>query len=370
MSDVRVRGLSKAYGPHRVLSGLSLDLVDGECFTLLGPSGCGKTVLLRLIAGFEAPGEGSIAIGGTVVADAASARNLPPNERGIGVVFQDYAVWPHMSVRDNVAYPLRLARVATGELDRRVAEAIAQVGLTGLDARLPSQLSGGQQQRVALARALVSRPRLLLLDEPLSNLDANLREEMRFEIRRMHDAYRITTVYVTHDQSEAMLTSNRIVVMNHGKVEQVGTPDEVYRHPASPFVYGFLGAVNLFHGRVDSHAVHVGGELLSSQRVELGQGAEVLAFARPHELAIVVDPAAVNGVAARVSRILAFGAVARVELDGLNGAGGQLYEVDLPRDDVHRLGLEEGQAVRLQPSRLKVFERQEAAAAAAPNWVI
>jgi len=158
--------------------------------------------------------------------------------------------------------------------------------------------------------------------------------------------------------------------MDHGKVEQVGTPDEVYRHPASPFVYGFLGAVNLFHGRVDGQAVHVGDDLLSRQRVELGQGAEVLAFARPHELTIVVDPAAADGVPARVSRILAFGAVARVELDGLNGAGGQLYEVDLPRDDVHRLGLEEGQAVRLQPSRLKVFERQEAAAAAAPNWVI
>jgi len=204
MADVRLEGVSKSYGTHAVLTGLSLDVRHGECFTLLGPSGCGKTVLLRLIAGFEKPDGGAIRIGDRAVSNAGAGVNVPPNERDLGVVFQDYAVWPHMTVFDNVAYPLKLAQVPAAELRSRTLEAVALVNLGGLEERLPSQLSGGQQQRVALARALVARPSLMLLDEPLCNLDANLREEMRFEIKALQKRLGITILYVTHDQEIAL----------------------------------------------------------------------------------------------------------------------------------------------------------------------
>jgi iron(III) transport system ATP-binding protein len=259
MADVRIAGLAKRYGTKSVLAGLDLDLADGECFTLLGPSGCGKTVLLRLIAGFEVPDAGTIAIGGERVADAGSGRAVPPNERGLGVVFQDYAVWPHMSVTDNVAYPLKLARVDAGARRERTLRAIAQVGLEGLDARLPSQLSGGQQQRVALARALVSEPRLLLLDEPLNNLDANLREEMRFEIKALQKKLGITIFYVTHDQEIALAISDRIAVMDtQGRLRQIGAPEEIYERPADAFVFRFLGTANFLHVRREGSALCAG----------------------------------------------------------------------------------------------------------------
>ena len=245
MANVRISGLAKRYGAHEVHSGLDLELADGECFTLLGPSGCGKTVLMRLIAGFEQPDAGTIAIAGDVVADPRRRVAVPPNERGIGMVFQDYAVWPHKSVYDNVVYPLDLARVAADERRARTTAAIAQVGLAGLEARLPSQLSGGQQQRVALARALVSTPRLLLLDEPLNNLDANLREEMRFEIKALQRKLGITILYVTHDQEIALAIADRVAVMDgKGRLRQVGTPEGIYDQPADEFVFRFLGVAS------------------------------------------------------------------------------------------------------------------------------
>ncbi len=245
MADVRIAGLEKRYGDHPVLSGLDLAVADGECFTLLGPSGCGKTVLLRLIAGFESPSAGTVAIGDAVVADAAAGTMVPPNERGLGMVFQDYAVWPHMDVADNVAYPLKLAEVPAAEMKSRTLAAVAMVGLKGLEERLPSELSGGQQQRVALARALVSEPRLLLLDEPLNNLDANLREEMRFEIKALQKKLGVTVFYVTHDQEIALGISDRLAVMDDkGALRQIGTPEEIYEHPADAFVFGFLGVSN------------------------------------------------------------------------------------------------------------------------------
>ena len=260
MANVRIEGLSKRYGEQQVLSSLSLDLVDGECFTLLGPSGCGKTVLLRLVAGFESPDSGSIAIGGEPVASAASGLVVPPNERGLGVVFQDYAVWPHMSVFDNVSYPLKLAGIAAASLRERTLRVVDLVGLHGLDARLPSQLSGGQQQRVALARALVSEPRLLLLDEPLNNLDANLREEMRFEIKALQKKLGITILYVTHDQEIALAISDRIAVMDaRGTLRQIGAPEYVYEHPADDFVFRFLGIANFLPVRREGSAVYIGG---------------------------------------------------------------------------------------------------------------
>lgn len=245
MADVRIAGLEKRYADHLVLSGLDLAVADGECFTLLGPSGCGKTVLLRLIAGFEAPNAGTVSIGDAVVADAAAGTMVPPNQRGLGMVFQDYAVWPHMNVSENISYPLKLAGVPPVEMRERTLTAVAMVGLKGLEERLPSELSGGQQQRVALARALVSEPRLLLLDEPLNNLDANLREEMRFEIKALQKKLGVTVFYVTHDQEIALGISDRLAVMDEkGRLRQIGTPEEIYEHPADAFVFGFLGVSN------------------------------------------------------------------------------------------------------------------------------
>ena len=243
MTSVEIGGLSKSYGGRKILHDLDLTVEAGESFTLLGPSGCGKTVLMRLLAGFERPDAGTIGIGDRVV--AGSGIDIPPDRRGLGMVFQDYAVWPHMSVAANVAYPLKIAGASADERERRTRRAIGQVGLAGLEARMPSQLSGGQQQRVALARALVSEPSLLLLDEPLNNLDANLREEMRFEIRELQQKLGITVIYVTHDQEIALAIADRIGVMDEtGRLRQVGTPDEVFDRPADAFVYRFLGVAN------------------------------------------------------------------------------------------------------------------------------
>ncbi len=260
MADVEIEGVGKHYSGRAILSDLSLRLNDGECFTLLGPSGCGKTVLLRLIAGFEAPDSGTIRIGGETVASATTRQLLPPEKRGLGMVFQDYAVWPHMNVFANVAYPLKLAGIDATVLRERTLHAIDLVGLSGLSERLPSQLSGGQQQRVALARALVSEPRLLLLDEPLNNLDANLREEMRFEIKALQRKLGITILYVTHDQEIALGIADRVAVMDeNGVLRQIGAPEDVYEHPSDDFVFRFLGIANFLPVRRDGEAFYVGG---------------------------------------------------------------------------------------------------------------
>ncbi|MCC8193510.1 MAG: ABC transporter ATP-binding protein [Deltaproteobacteria bacterium] len=245
MATIHLDGVSKAYDKHTVFSDLTLTVDHGECFTLLGPSGCGKTVLLRLIAGFETPNAGAIRIGETKVADA-SGESIPPDRRDLGVVFQDYAVWPHMTVFQNVSYPLKLAKVPRDALTEQTMRAISLVNMDGLAKRLPSELSGGQQQRVALARALVAQPSIMLLDEPLSNLDANLREEMRFEIKELQHKLDITVFYVTHDQEIALAISDRMAIMDmQGKIRQIGTPAEIYEKPADLFVFNFMGVANL-----------------------------------------------------------------------------------------------------------------------------
>jgi ABC-type Fe3+/spermidine/putrescine transport system ATPase subunit len=243
-ASLEIAGLVKRFGAQVALDGVSLSVAGGQFFTLLGPSGCGKTTLLRCIAGFARPDAGRIDCGG----ERLDTR--PAHARDIGMVFQNYAIFPHLSVFENVAYGLQARRVPPAELARRVDEALALVRLDDLAARMPSQLSGGQQQRVALARALVVRPRLLLMDEPLSNLDARLRVAMRAEIRRIQRELQITTVYVTHDQEEALAVSDRLAVMHRGRVEQVGTPWEVYARPRSPFVAGFVGLGNALEGPV------------------------------------------------------------------------------------------------------------------------
>ena len=241
---VSLRGVRKTYGEVDAVAGVDLDVADGEFFTLLGPSGSGKTTTLRMIAGFELPTEGTVLLHGSDVS------RLPPYARDVNTVFQDYALFPHMSVGDNVAYGLMVKRVKRAERRERASEALRMVRLEGFEKRKPSQLSGGQRQRVALARALVNRPRVLLLDEPLGALDLKLREEMQIELKTIQRDVGITFIFVTHDQDEALTMSDRIAVFNQGRVEQVGTPAEVYEHPASAFIAGFVGTSNLLEGPV------------------------------------------------------------------------------------------------------------------------
>src|SRR5262245_52490159 len=246
MSKLRLRGIEKRYGDVAAVAGVDLELREGEFVSLLGPSGCGKTTTLRMIAGFIDPTAGTIEMDGQVLSSPSGS--LPPERRQMSMIFQSYAIWPNMTVEENVAFGLELRKLAADEVRRRVGEMLDVVHMGHLAKRYPAELSGGQQQRVALARAIVIKPSVLLLDEPLSNLDANLREEMRFEIRRLHDEFRITTVYVTHDQAEAMVTSDRIAVMNQGRIEQVDDPHTLYTKPKTRFVAGFIGRSNFVDG--------------------------------------------------------------------------------------------------------------------------
>jgi iron(III) transport system ATP-binding protein len=242
--NILLRSLVKRFGTLEAVSQVSLEIKDGELFTLLGPSGCGKTTLLRLIAGFHKPDEGEIFFGDKPVAP------IPPYERNIGMVFQNYALWPHMTIFENISYGLKLRKMSREEISVKVVRTLKLVNLSGLEKRYPGQLSGGQQQRVALARALVLNPDVLLLDEPLSNLDAKIRVQVRAEIRKLQKDLGITTIYVTHDQEEALTLSDRIAVLNHGKLQQVGQPRDLYAHPQNPFVADFIGINNLIPGEV------------------------------------------------------------------------------------------------------------------------
>jgi ABC-type Fe3+/spermidine/putrescine transport system ATPase subunit len=248
MSKLELSHVSKRYGSTAVVDDLSLQLRQGELVTLLGPSGCGKTTTLRMVAGFVELSEGAIAVDGREISGAR--RTVPPEHRGMSMIFQSYAIWPNMTVAENVAFGLAVRKAPAEEVKRRVGEMLDVVKLGHLAQRYPAELSGGQQQRVALARAMVVRPEVLLLDEPLSNLDANLREEMAGEIRRLHDEFRFTTVYVTHDQAEAMTISDRIAVLNLGRLEQIDTPWNLYNRPRTPFVAGFIGQTNLVQGEL------------------------------------------------------------------------------------------------------------------------
>jgi ABC-type Fe3+/spermidine/putrescine transport system ATPase subunit len=249
MSKLALNGLGKSFGPVPAVVDVDLTLRQGEFVSLLGPSGCGKTTTLRMIAGFIKPTTGSIEMNG--VALSSTAHVVAPEKRGMSMIFQSYAIWPNMTVGQNVAFGLQVRKLGKAEIQARVDRILDAVRMLHLKDRYPAELSGGQQQRVALARAIVIEPEVLLLDEPLSNLDASLREEMRSEIRRLHDAFQITTVYVTHDQAEAMVTSDRIVVMNHGRIEQTDDPVTLYNSPRTRFVAGFIGRTNFLDGTVE-----------------------------------------------------------------------------------------------------------------------
>jgi len=243
--NIKLEDIVKRFGTLEAVSHVSLDIRDGELFTLLGPSGCGKTTILRLVGGFHKPDHGRIYFGDREVS------SLAPYERNIGMVFQNYALWPHMTINDNVAYGLKLKKMPGSEMGERISRALKLVNLTGLESRYPGQLSGGQQQRVALARALVLNPDVLLLDEPLSNLDAKIRVQVRAEIRKLQKDLGITTIYVTHDQEEALTLSDRIAVIDHGKLQQIGAPRDLYERPENPFVADFIGINNLIPGEVE-----------------------------------------------------------------------------------------------------------------------
>jgi len=289
LAAVDLEGIRKSYGPLVVADGIDLAIAHEELICLLGPSGCGKTTTLRLIAGFMSPDAGTITVGGRVLSSPAAT--LPPERRNMSMIFQSYALWPHMTVAENIAYGLRVRRIPRAEVEPKVARILDIAKLTALRDRAPGELSGGQQQRVALARALVVEPQTLLLDEPLSNLDTNLREEMRFEIRRLHDELRYTTVYVTHDQSEAMTTADRIVVMNHGRVEQIGAPEAIYQQPDSEFVARFIGGTNILRGQADGQAVRCGPLVIRCGNPVLRLSGDTPVSIRPTDVAIGAVPA-------------------------------------------------------------------------------
>ncbi len=288
MSSVALRGLTKRFGSLTVLDNVSLTVEHGKLVCLLGPSGCGKTTALRLIAGFMEPTAGEIALGERVV--SSPVRTLPPEQRNVSMVFQSYALWPHMTVAQNVAYGLEIRKLDRASIGKKVDAILATTRLAPLAGRYPGELSGGQQQRVALARALIVEPETLLLDEPLSNLDANLREEMRFEVRRLHDTYRYTTVYVTHDQSEAMTTADLIAVMNAGRIEQLGTPQQVYEQPRSEFTARFLGGSNILRGKaLDATRIAFAGTAVECSGGPLVPGADVAVSIRQHDIGLSGD---------------------------------------------------------------------------------
>jgi sulfate transport system ATP-binding protein len=355
--SIAVRNIRKNFGSFTALDNVSLDFPTGELIALLGPSGCGKTTLLRIIAGLEWPDSGQVLLDG----QDASIKHV--RERQVGFVFQHYALFRHLTVFENVAFGLRVKRRAERPSEaiirKRVHELLDLVQLDWLADRYPAQLSGGQRQRIALARALAVEPKVLLLDEPFGALDAKVRKELRRWLRRLHEELHITSIFVTHDQDEALEVADRIVLMNKGHVEQEGATNEVYDQPATAFAYSFLGAVNQLPGSVQGQGLKVGDDLIPANTNSLATGAAAIAFARPYELKISTDRSNPSGLAARVNRVLLSGAVARVELVGetvLNGSGRlPELEVELTREELAQLNLSIGQRVRLVSNNLRAF---------------
>ena len=351
---VRIEDLVKRFGTLSAVDHVSLDIRDGEFFTLLGPSGCGKTTLLRCIAGFWKQDNGHIWF------DDELIDNIPAHKRETGMVFQNYAVFPHLNVYDNIAYGLKARRLNSTEIKERVRRALELVRLSGLDRRIPSQLSGGQQQRVALARSLVIEPRVLLMDEPLSNLDAKLRVEMRNDIRKLQNELKITTIYVTHDQEEALTISDRLAVMNMGKVEQIDNPIGIYQNPRSKYVAGFIGQTNFVEGEIRSFdkasstaIVDVGGFEIDAPLPELVTDKHVILAVRPEKLKIVEDssqPPARNELLGKVESVSFLGSVAEYQIKPEGRESTILVRVHEPKPD----------QLKRQGDRVKIHVENEA----------
>ncbi|MGZ8262307.1 MAG: sulfate/molybdate ABC transporter ATP-binding protein [Methylotenera sp.] len=350
--SIEVRNIRKNFGSFSALNDVSLDVPTGELVALLGPSGCGKTTLLRIIAGLESPDSGSIHFHG------ADATERQVREREVGFVFQHYALFRHMTVFENVAFGLRVrpkqTRPSDAEIKKRVHALLELVQLDWLADRYPPQLSGGQRQRIALARALAVEPKVLLLDEPFGALDAKVRKELRRWLRRLHDELHITSIFVTHDQEEALEVSDRVVVLNKGKIEQIGTPQDVYDHPASPFVYEFLGNVNQFKSHVHQGEAKIDGIGLKLDGHHETQNSPAMAYVRPHDIEIYNERNGDNpGFEAVVSYIHAIGPLVRLELQRADQT--ELIEAELTQERFRELNLIQGDHVFIYPRNVRVF---------------
>jgi sulfate transport system ATP-binding protein len=345
---IRVEGVTKTFGSFKALNGVDLDVPAGELVALLGPSGSGKTSLLRIIAGLERPDSGMILFSG----EDATDRDV--RERRVGFVFQHYALFRHMTVFENVAFGLRVRprsrRPPAGEIRERVEKLLRLVQLDWLGDRLPSQLSGGQRQRVALARALAVEPKVLLLDEPFGSLDAKVRQELRRWLRRLHDEIHLTGVFVTHDQEEALEVADRVVVMNQGRIEQVGRPEEVFDHPATSFVMNFLGSVNIFHGRVESGKALLGPFSLDYPEHPHAESRPAAGYTRPHELEVSRREDG-GGLWARLSGLNVAGPVVKLELSASAGT----MQVEMPRDRYDELKPQLGETLYVRPRKVRIF---------------
>ena len=358
--SIEVRNLVKRFGQTTVCDHLNLHIPSGQLVALLGPSGSGKTSLLRIIAGLETPD------GGAVYFNGEDTTHVAVRERNVGFVFQHYALFGHMTIFENVAFGLRVrpkeTRPSEQAIRAKVTELLKLVQLDWIADRYPHQLSGGQRQRIALARALAVEPKVLLLDEPFGALDAKVRKELRRWLRRLHDEMHITSVFVTHDQEEAMEVADRIVVMNQGRIEQEGTPDEVYDHPATPFVLQFLGDVNLFHGRAHEGEMLIGADhhAVRLQTPEHGQAqdAKALAYVRPHDLHVERYKPGAAGIVARLTRAIVVGPMARLELEPSEDLGfgkDAVIEAQISAAQWREQGLQEGETLVLTPRKARVF---------------
>jgi sulfate transport system ATP-binding protein len=358
--SIEIRNVSKNFGDFKALGDVSLNINSGELVALLGPSGCGKTTLLRIIAGLETADAGSILFSG----EDTTAVHV--RERQVGFVFQHYALFRHMTVFENVAFGLRVKpraqRPSEAQIKQKVHDLLNLVQLDWLADRFPSQLSGGQRQRIALARALAVEPKVLLLDEPFGALDAKVRKELRRWLRRLHDDLHVTSIFVTHDQEEALEVADRVVLMNAGNIEQVGSPQEVWDHPASPFVYGFLGDVNLFHGRAHEGEVSFEGVHIDSPEHAGAQNAKASAYVRPHDLAVRRYEPGATGIVVRLARAIVVGPIARLELLPVlghkqpdNASPDSLIEAQISAQQFREMGLKEGETLVATPRQARVF---------------
>jgi sulfate transport system ATP-binding protein len=348
---IEVKHIRKQFGQFTALDDVSLKFPDGQLTALLGPSGCGKTTLLRIIAGLEYPDAGQVLLGGQ------DASNRHVRERQVGFVFQHYALFRHMTVFENVAFGLRVKprreRPSEQQIRDKVTQLLDLVQLDWIADRYPPQLSGGQRQRIALARALAVEPRVLLLDEPFGALDAKVRKELRRWLRRLHDDLHVSSIFVTHDQEEALEVADQVVVMNKGRVEQVGAPDEVYNHPASPFVYSFLGNVNLFHGRLHEGVLASGDAMFDAPQHAGVLNGEGIGYVRPHDLEVERYAPGAEGVVARLRRAHAIGPLAQLDLE--RSDTGQLIEAVMSNERFSGLALKEGETLVVRPRRMHVF---------------
>lgn len=363
--SIEIRDVNKHFGQFHALKSVNLDIPSGELLALLGPSGCGKTTLLRIIAGLETPDTGTIHFSGEDTTD------VHVRERNVGFVFQHYALFRHMTVFENVAFGLRVKprseRPSERQIAQKVHDLLKLVQLDWLSDRYPSQLSGGQRQRIALARALAVEPKVLLLDEPFGALDAKVRKELRRWLRRLHDELHVTSIFVTHDQEEALEVADRVVLMNQGVVEQVGSPQHVWDHPASPFVYGFLGDVNLFHGRAHEGQVHLEGVSIDSPEHHQIQDAAALAYVRPHDMLVRPYQSGAAGIVATLSRAIVVGPIARLELlpqapASVDGGVDRVIEAQMTAAEFAAIGLREGDTVTVEPKKARVFLQTPVAA--------